>query len=370
MKRGKVLINGAGGFLGSHTAEAFAAAGYELRLTDLPGMSLDWAKSLGECVSADLRDFKAVCDVVDGVDAVVNVAGIFDFSCNYDTLYDGNVRVTEHMCRAALEAGVEKFVHVATIGVYGLPAYSPMDENGPKRPKNNYELTKKLGEDTVWEYQRRRGLPAAILRPGPIYGPRSKYTHSLMFATQSLLARAKKPITLVFTDGPYCSHVHVHDVARAAVHLMQLPRTIGHAYNCCDRPPLKWNDLFELVAELTGPPVTRRFPWSQPVARTLLPILNRMIPKRQLDKLNARLSRNWQKLAKREGFLTALAPRVELDTFGYLRGDHVYDVSALAELGFEWSYPSTIDGLRDTYEWLVENRWIPPSRANGTSRAA
>lgn len=363
MQHGRVLINGAGGFLGSHTVEAFVEAGYDCRITDLPSMSLEWAKPLGvEIVPADLRDFEAVSRVCQGVDGIVNVAGVFDFSQPWDVLYAGNVTVTEHMCRAALEAGVDKFVHIASVAVYGEPAVTPMVEDGPKRPKNAYETTKLLGEQVVTRYQREAGLPATSLRPAPIYGPRSRYIHSLMFATASLMAIAPKD-SFAFGDGVLSHHVHVHDVARAAVRLMALPRTIGKAYNCADLTPIRWHRVFGTIGALVGLEPARVLPWSNALMGALVPLMVRLWPQSRLERDNARLGRAWDRVVENHGLVDALRPRLARDMFQYMGRDHVYDTMALRDLGFTWRYPHVVDGLAATYEWLVDHRWIPDLRA-------
>ena len=360
MNRGKVLINGAGGFLGRHTVEVFLEAGYDVRATDLPGMPLDWAEPLGaEAMHADLSDFAEACRVTEGVRGVVNVAGVFHFSATYEDLYRGNVQVTENMCRASLEAGVEKFVHIATVGVYGLPAYTPMDEDGPKNPRGPYEVTKKLGEDKVWEYQQLRGLPAAILRPGPIYGARGKYIYCDVFASTILMGRAEKPWCLAVKDSVFCHHVHARDVARASELLLQLPRTIGNAYNCADRAPMKWNDFFALSNELTGYPPNYKIPYIEPVMKGALRVLPRVFPQKILDRINDSIREAWEGVIADDGLDPAICPQIERDLFHYLLGDHIYDTSKLEALGFECEFPRFGDGLRQTHQWMVDQKWIP-----------
>ncbi|MCA9563932.1 MAG: NAD(P)-dependent oxidoreductase [Myxococcales bacterium] len=360
MKSGRVLINGAGGFLGSHTVNAFLEAGYQVRATDIPGADLSWAAKKGvETVHADLASFQEAMHVVDGVDGVVNVAGLFNFSATYGALYTANVQVSENMSRASIDAGVKKFVHIATIGVYGEPKYTPMDEEGPKRPKNDYERTKKLGDDVVTQYQRHHGLPATILRPAPIYGPRSRYIHSDMFATAILMGSGAKTPALAFNDGTYCQHVHVADVARACVLLMQKSETIGRAYNCGDLTPIKWNDLFDAIATMVGVSDYKKLPWLGPVSKLLLRGMMKVVPQSQLNKMSEQMSGAWRRVVEQEGLVPALSPSIERDMLGYMVADHIYDVSRLKALGFEWKYPDTVEGLRETHQWLVENRWIP-----------
>ncbi len=359
MQSGLVLVNGASGFLGRHVTETLAESGYDLRLTDLPGADLSWADDTGECVHADLRRFSACREILEGVDGVINVAGVFDFSKSYQALHEGNVRVSENMGRAAIEAGVRKFVHISTIGVYGLPRYSPMDEAGPKHPKNAYERTKKLGEDAIVHLQRHHGLPAAILRPGPIYGPRSTYTHSLAMALQSMVALSGKGAFSFAETTPYCHHIHVEDVARAARLLLVLPCTIGHRYNACDRTPIRWSRLFEILRDLCEAPDGPRIPWFPRVMSGAIRGADALVPDALLGRANRSLERAWEQIRAEHDLGSALRPRIERDAFGYLMGDHVYDVSALADLGFEWRFPETAEGLAVTHQWLVENRWIP-----------
>jgi dihydroflavonol-4-reductase len=365
MTHGPILINGAGGFLGSHTVEAFLDAGYSVRVTDRPGMPLDWARALAsdrvEIVHADLRDFGAACAVTEGVRGVVNVAGIFDFSQPWDVLYDGNVRVTEHMCRAALEAGVDKFVHIASVAVYGAPSHPPVAEDGARRPENAYEKTKALGEDVVLRYQREHGLPATSLRPAPIYGPRSRYIHSFFFANAALMAAANDGRSFAFADGVVSHHVHVRDVARATVLLMALPRTIGNAYNCADLTPIRWHRLFAVIADLVGLVPARVVPWPRWLMGAALPALERLLPESRLRDLNQKLASAWSTLVAERDLEPALQPRVDRAMFRYMAADHAYDTRALHDLGFEWEFPHVVDGLTATYDWLVQARWIPPA---------
>ena len=360
MKRGKVLINGAGGFLGRHTVEVFAEAGYDVLATDLPGMSLDWADTLGvEAVHADLSDFSEACRVTRGVRGVVNVAGVFHFSAKYEDLHRGNVQLTENMCRASLEAGVDKFVHIATVGVYGQPAYTPMDEAGPKRPRGDYEVTKKLGEDKVWEYQQLRGLPAAILRPAPIYGAYGKYIYCDVFASTILMGRAEKPWGLAISDSVYCHHIHARDVARASLLLLRLPRTIGNAYNCADQAPMKWSDLFALANELTGHPAVYNIPNIEPIVNGLVRVLPKVFPQKYLDRMNDSIREAWEGVIAADGLAPVVCPQIERDLFDYLLTDHIYDTSKLEALGFEWEFPKFADGMRQTHQWMVDHKWIP-----------
>lgn len=360
---GRVLINGGGGFLGRHAVEVFAEAGCRLRVTDQPGMPLGWAREMGfEAVHADLRDLTQALEVTEGCTHVVNIAGVYSFDRPYQELYAGNVTVTENMCRASTRAKVVKFVHIATIGVFGFPKYTPMDENGPKRPKNNYELTKRMGEDVVVHFQRQLGLPAAILRPGPIYGPRDRNVHSVLFALISMMVLGSETRNFVFDDSPYCHHIHVRDVARATLHLMETSRSIGNTYLCCDKTPIKWNELMHLVYQCIGHQPARIRKWSQPLQFAISRLGARLVPQFIYDFIGGRVEDAWLTVCQEHNLEPVLVPRLERDMMGYLLGDHIYDTSALDALGFEWEFPDIADGLKNTYDFLVKNRWIPDLR--------
>jgi nucleoside-diphosphate-sugar epimerase len=359
-RKGIVLVDGAGGFLGSHVVERLCHEGWEVRATDLPSADLSCARAAGaEVVRADLLDTDAAKDLVRGVRSVVHIAGLFKYSLPLETLRRANVEATRRLCEASADAGIERFVHISSNTVYGSPVRTPIKEDHPRLPDNAYGLSKKEGEDVALSFCRDRGLPVVSLRPAGIYGPRSRYGLADFFACTALLrAKGMRRAPLV-EGGPVMHHVHVGDVARAILVLLEAPVEWGEAYNVGDETPLALGDLFACVYEQIGIERSFSIPYAARAAR-LISRLAKVVPAAFFDRMNASLARAWQEVVQREGLEPALTPRIDRDYLGYFVGDFSLATSKIKALGFEPQHPSTVQGIADTIQWYRAQHWLPP----------
>jgi NAD dependent epimerase/dehydratase len=184
LSRSKVLITGAGGFIGSHLCELCLAEGAEVRAFVHYNSRSDWGmledldkKQLNgiEILAGDLRDSEAVRRAVRGCHRVFHLGALIGIPYSYlnpEDVVQTNVLGTLHVLRACLEFGVERLIQTSTSEVYGTAQYAPMDEKHPLNPQSPYAASK-VGSDKLAEsYFRTYGLPAVILRPFNTYGPR------------------------------------------------------------------------------------------------------------------------------------------------------------------------------------------------------
>ncbi|MFO8058063.1 MAG: NAD(P)-dependent oxidoreductase [bacterium] len=358
----KVLVNGATGLVGLSVIDALQESNQDVRASDRPGSDFSEVDLREvEVVPADLSDAEALGKAVQGMDAVVHVAGLFDLSASPGLLDEVNHQGTRNMCEAVLKyaPNLERFVHVATVGVYGKPVRCPCREDDPKRPRNHYEKTKYLGELSAFEYHHKHGLPVASIRPTLIYGPRSRYGHAMFIAAMSLLKEGLgRPRLISLRSGPYTSHVHIDDVGRAARLVAQSDGTVGKAFNVADPNPLAGPAFVRALADPLGLEVKPWIPYSGPVASSfgaLLPVL----PDAPFRWLNNFLEKRWEALKESHGLADGLRLRLDPEWIGYMTGDNYYDVSGLKKLGMEWKWPDAVEGLKSTIEWYKKERWIP-----------
>lgn len=359
----KVLVNGATGLVGLSVIDAFQESNIDVRASDRPGCDFSEVELREvEVVPADLSDVESLGKAVKGMDAVVHVAGLFDLSAPRGLLDEVNHQGTRNMCEAVLKYApdLERFVHVATVGVYGKPVRCPCREEDPKRPRNNYEKTKYLGELAAFEYYRKHGLPVASIRPTLIYGPRARYGHAMFIAALGLVKEGfGRPRLISLRSGPYSSHVHIDDVGRAADLVARSEGTTGKAFNVADPNPLEGSAFLRALAGPLGLEVKPWIPFSKTVASgvgALLPVM----PDAPFRVLNNFLEKRWDALKKEKGLAeNGLRLRLDPEWMGYMTGDNYYDVSSLKELGMEWKWPDAVEGLKSTIEWYKEERWIP-----------
>ncbi len=180
----RVLVTGAGGFIGSHLCEVLVAEGARVRallrytsrsdlgpLADLPPAP----RREIEVVWGDLRDEVSVrralgdCRVVFHLGAVTSVAYSYESPGEFAAT---NVMGTTNVLTAARDAGVERFVHTSTSEVYGTARYVPIDEGHPLQAQSPYAASKIAADKMAESFLRTYGLPVVVLRPFNTYGPR------------------------------------------------------------------------------------------------------------------------------------------------------------------------------------------------------
>ncbi len=181
----KVLVTGAGGFIGSHLVERLVRDGHQVRALvryngrddrgHLDRLDPD-IRSAIDVIRGDLKDPEAVRRAVAGQQWVFHLGALIAIPYSYHNPHDvvqTNVIGTAHVldaCRASV--ALERVVLTSTSEVYGTARYVPIDEAHPLQGQSPYAATK-IGADALGlSYHLSFGLPVAILRPFNTFGPR------------------------------------------------------------------------------------------------------------------------------------------------------------------------------------------------------
>ena len=177
----RALVTGGAGFIGSNLVDALLERGDEVAVIDdmSTGRRENLAQADGAAVSElDIRDFQAVSDVVGRTkpEVVFHLAAQIDVRKSVaDPAFDASINVhgTINLLRAALDAGVERFVNTSTGGaIYGENEIIPAPESHPAAPMAGYGQSKLSAEGYVGLFERLHGLSTVSLRYGNVYGPR------------------------------------------------------------------------------------------------------------------------------------------------------------------------------------------------------
>jgi NAD dependent epimerase/dehydratase len=179
-----VLVTGAGGFIGSHLAEALVRAGASVRAFVrynsrgdhgwLETAEPDAVREL-EIFRGDLANPEAVAGALSGRDVVLHLGALIPIPYSYRHPREfeiANVTGTLNVLEAARRADVQRIVHTSTSEVYGTAQRIPIDEEHPLHPQSPYAATKVGADQLALSYQRSFGTPVAIVRPFNTYGPR------------------------------------------------------------------------------------------------------------------------------------------------------------------------------------------------------
>ena len=207
----KVLITGAGGFIGSHLVDSQLEQGHDVRAVDLH-LDLLQHQSANphlETFLGDITDENLLKKLVEGVDIVYHLASAhLDVSLSDEHYRRVNVGATLSLLKAARHAGVKRFVHCSSVGVIGDVESPPADESTDCHPTNIYERTKLAGEREALAYSHRTGFPVVVMRPAWVYGPRCPRTAKLM-------RTISKGRFLFFGSGQNMRHpVYINDAVK------------------------------------------------------------------------------------------------------------------------------------------------------------
>ena len=183
-ERRKVLVTGAGGFIGSHLCEALLALGATVTAMIRYSSRSDHgnleflekeSRSALNVVAGNIEDGAFVRNTVAGHDVVFHLAALIGIPYSYvapSAYVRTNVEGTVNVLEASRQAGVARIVHTSTSETYGTAQYTPMDEGHPLQGQSPYSASK-IGADKIAEsYYRSFGLPVATIRPFNAYGPR------------------------------------------------------------------------------------------------------------------------------------------------------------------------------------------------------
>lgn len=179
----RVLVTGAGGFIGSHLTERLAGEGAQVRafvrynsrqdaglLALLPHALRDGI----EIVAGDLRDADAVRSALHGCEAVFHLGALIAIPYSYlhpREVVETNVIGTLNILLAARAAGT-RVIHTSTSEVYGTAQYTPIDEKHPLQGQSPYAASKIGADKLVESFWRSYDLPVVTVRPFNTYGPR------------------------------------------------------------------------------------------------------------------------------------------------------------------------------------------------------
>ncbi len=240
------FVTGGTGFLGRHLIPELCRLGEPLRVLTRQPHQHPWLRRYPrlEIITGDLLDVATLERAAEGCRSVIHAGGIFRFWGDEQVFRATNAQGTENVLAAAARAGVERFIHVSTIAVIGQPdPANVIDETYPPQPADAYQRSKWQAEQMAVCYQRERGLPVIVLRPGAYYGPLGHYAFNRLFFTDPL-----RGIIMQVDGGRHIIFpAYIADVAQSVVRALERGR-VGEVYNICG-DWISHREAFDIICE-------------------------------------------------------------------------------------------------------------------------
>lgn len=325
-----LLVTGATGLVGSHVVERARQHGIRTRILARASSDTALLESWGaEKLVGDMSDPASLKAAVDGVTVIVHCAAKVGDWGPVDDYRAVNVRALEDLLAAAEGTGMlRRFVHISSLGVYPARDHHGTDESEPPSADgiDGYTLTKYESEQAVLRHIREKNLPATILRPGFIYGPRDRTV------LPRLLAKIRdKSFAFLGSGEALMNNTFVGNLVDAVFAALEKDESIGQVYNITDGRLVSKHEFVETIATQAGYDVPKKHV-PLPVARVLAKAMEG----------------TWRLLRKKE------APLLSSARIKFLGLNLDYSIhKARRELGYEPQVDYT-DGMRQTIDWFRE----------------
>jgi nucleoside-diphosphate-sugar epimerase len=347
----RILVTGAGGFIGGWLVEALCLCGIGRVRAGIRRWSS--GARIGrfpiEIVLCDVLNKDQVQRATADTDAVVH--------CSFGSR-DVTVKGTENMLIASFLQGVKKFIHLSTVDVYG-EVEGNIDETFPCRYTGRIYGDSKIDAEEICRTYSEKGLPVVILRPSIVYGPYSQlWTSKIAQRLQS----GRWGIFKGIGEGK-CNLVYIEDLLHAILLALNSERAAGQTFNINGPDIISWNEYFQRfnralglpdLSEITVTESRLRAAWTGPI---------KLAARYILSHFGSRVARLYQRsdLARRimqrtESSLSTVPSAAELSQFS--RKVYYSFSKATRLLGYQPRY--NVDaGLEMSVQWLRHELLLP-----------
>src|SRR6056297_1580833 len=240
------LVIGGTGFLGRALTRALVAQGHDVRVLSRGAYGpFDDLPETVETCAVSLRDEAGLTRAMQGIEVVYNLARALGTS--WEDCLENDIGVSDRIARAALAAGVGRFVYTGTIASYDMSnTGAVITESTPFAPdmsdRNLYARSKAECERRLWDMQREHGLPLTIARPGIVVGHGGPLQHwgiGRWHGAGAVRIWGHGRNTLPF--------VLIDDVTDALIRMMDQAEIEGQGYNIVGEPMMSARDYFQAI---------------------------------------------------------------------------------------------------------------------------
>ncbi len=255
-----VLVTGGGGFIGSHLVEHLVTLGAKTRALVHYNSRGTWgwldqsplAKEV-EVIAGDIGDPDSVTTATQGAEIVFHLAALIAIPYSYtapESYVRTNVQGTLNALQAARRFGVSRFIHTSTSEVYGTAREVPIKETHPLQGQSPYSASK-IGADKIAEsFQCSFGVPVVTIRPFNTYGPRQSARAVIPTIITQLLEGAG--VVKLGSLHPTRDLNFVSNTVEGYLAAAEPEAAIGETFNLGSNREITIGGLAQLLIQLVG----------------------------------------------------------------------------------------------------------------------
>ena len=256
----KILVTGAGGFIGSHLTEMLIQKGYNVRAFIHYNSFNSWGwldyapddiKKTLDIFTGDIRDPYGVRKAMDGCNIVLHLAALIGIPYSYhspDTYVDTNIKGTLNVVQAARDLDIDKIIHTSTSEVYGTAQFVPITEDHPLQGQSPYSASKIGADQIAMSFYNAFETPVATIRPFNTYGPRQSARAVIPTIITQIVSGNK--MIKIGSLHPTRDFNFIDDTARAYISAINSDDCIGNTINIGNNFEISIGDTARLIAEI------------------------------------------------------------------------------------------------------------------------
>jgi len=258
----KVLVTGAGGFIGSHLVEAVVRKGCKVRAFVHYNSFNSWGwmdylnqakdiKNYIEIFSGDVRDPYGVKKAMRDIDIVFHLAALIGIPYSYnspESYVDTNIKGTLNILQAGRELEIQKIIHTSTSEVYGTAQFTPITEEHPINPQSPYSATKAAADFVALSFYRSFNTPATVIRPFNTYGPRQSARAIIPTIISQIISKETK--VRLGDVYPKRDFIYIKDTVQGFIDAAESDKSVGKVIHIGSSSEISISELANLIAKL------------------------------------------------------------------------------------------------------------------------
>jgi nucleoside-diphosphate-sugar epimerase len=250
----RVVVTGAGGFIGGHVLARFRAAGCEVVGIVRPGAGAHLKIEGVRLIERDVAAISSLADVLQSNDTVIHLAArahriVDDAADPLDAFRRANVEPVRMLCRSAADARVRRVIFLSSAKVFGEGRSAPYSLRDEPAPADAYAQSKWEAEQIIRATEQEAAFTWTILRPPFVYGPGGKGNFPRLVALARLAARVPLPLGGIANQR---SMLFVGNLADA-IHACAFDDAAGNqTYLPTDGKDVSTPDLLRVIARVRG----------------------------------------------------------------------------------------------------------------------